>query len=210
MSWIDHTEAQFYSYSGNSMNPLFHTGDYLKVVPYKMDEKIHIGDIIAFYASENDQYTVHRVISLKDGIWARGDNNPKVDNFPTSRENILGKVISVQKRDRVVTIHSGIRGYLQALPRWLWKDLDRNLSGIFHPIYRLLAKSGIFRILLNPWINPQVDCITESSGKIRMQVRLGTRIIAVYRPSKQSWHIRRPYRLILDEKTLPNQLPKKN
>ena len=206
MSWINHPGALFSDYTGSSMTPLFCRGDYLKVIPYN-GKSVRVGDVVVFNSITEDQQVVHRVISLRNGIWTRGDNNARVDLCPVSARDIIGKVISVQKKDRVVPVQGGMRGYLRALPRWFWKDCERYLSKILHPPYRRLAEAGVLRALLAPWVRPRIHCFGGADGKTRMHVCIGRRVIAVYRPAQRCWHIRRPFRLIVDEQCLPDRIP---
>ncbi len=188
------------------MNPLFTEGDYLKVIPYN-GKKIRIGDVIVFHSLEKNRQIVHRIVSLNPVIRTRGDNNAHIDLHPVLPENILGKVISVQKKDRTIAVYGGIYGLLTAFPRWTWLTWKRNLFCTLHLVYLFLSKSGVVRRMLSLWIKTDLYYIKDNDGTIKMIIRLGHRTIATYQPQKQCWSIRCPFRLIIDERYLSERTP---
>lgn len=191
-----------YNYTGPSMNPTLKIGDGLTVTPYG-DSSIRIGDVVVFHSPERERYIVHRVISVNSrGIRTKGDNNSKVDSWILRPEDIVGRVISAQRKNRSITIHGGTRGRLLAPVLWTIKRINITVSGIFRPVYHYLARTGITRKLLSRLIKTQILYFKRPNGT-EMQLIMGRRIIGRYYPGKAQWIIRRPYRLFVDEKSLP-------
>ena len=191
-----------YNYTGPSMNPTLKVGDGLTVIPYG-DRNIHIGDVVVFHSPERERYIVHRVISVNSrGIRTKGDNNSKVDSWILRPEDIVGRVISAQRKSKSITIYGGTRGRLLAPMLWVIKRINITVSSIFRPIYHYLARTGIIKILLSRMIKTQILYFKRPNGT-EMQLIMGRRIIGRYSPVRDQWLIRRPFRLFVDEKSLP-------
>jgi len=184
--------------TGISMFPTLRVGDSLNVVAYG-DRKIYPGDVALFRGSGQEHSVVHRVIAVNpDGIITQGDNNAGPDE-PILPENILGHVLSVQRGNRTVTIHGGKRGLLIAKCLRIKKALGLKISRMLHPIYHALADSGIFRIMR---FETQILCFERPEGT-EMQLLLCKRVIAKRHAGSNEWKIRRPFRLFIDETSLP-------
>lgn len=182
--------------TGYSMFPTLRIGDSLNVIAYG-DRKIYPGDVVLFRGSGHD--VVHRVITVNSkGIITQGDNNAGPDK-PILPENILGHVISVQRGNRTVTIHGGKRGLIIAKVLRIKKALSLKISRMLHPFYHALAGSGLFRIMK---FETQILCFERPEGT-EMQLLLGKRVIAKRLPGSREWKIRRPFRLFIDETSLP-------
>jgi signal peptidase I len=182
--------------TGCSMFPTLRVGDSLNVIAYG-DKKIYPGDVVLFRGSGHD--VVHRVIAVNpDVIITQGDNNAGSDE-PILPENILGHVISVQRENLTVTIHGGKKGLLIAKVLRIKKALSLKISRILHPLYHALAGSGIFRITR---FETQILCFERPEGT-EMQLLLGKRVIAKRHAGSNEWKIRRPFRLFIDETSLP-------
>jgi len=178
------------------MFPTLRVGDSLNVIAYG-NRKIYPGDVVLFRGYRHD--VVHRVIAVNpDGIITQGDNNAGPDE-PILPENILGHVLSVQRGNRTVTIHGGKRGLLIAKCLRIKKALGLKISRMLHPIYHALADSGIFRIMR---FETQILCFERPEGT-EMQLLLCKRVIAKRHAGSNEWKIRRPFRLFIDETSLP-------
>src|ERR1700757_218536 len=81
---------------GSSMLPTLWPGDLLTIQSTTVDQ-IRVGDVVLF-AREN-RFFVHRVVrSVSKSLTTRGDAMPREDG-ELGGEELLGKVISVSRRD---------------------------------------------------------------------------------------------------------------
>ena len=85
--------------ASDSMSPVYRRGD--AVIYEKIDvKKLEVGDILAF--RKNNIVITHRIVKIwkqNDRYYftTKGDNNNSVDNFKTSEDLVLGKVVSIYK-----------------------------------------------------------------------------------------------------------------
>jgi hypothetical protein len=188
-------------YSGISMNPLFREGDILEVVPYHGQE-ILVGDVVAFTTIEKARKIIHRVVAVKpSGILTKGDNCSTLDSWTLTPGDILGKVVVIHRRGRTLPVSREAPASLYLLKgRQL---VDRGLSRLLQPLYHRLAGSGLFRGRLGGWMQPRLFCFSRSEGP-EWQLWLGNLLIGRKLPRQAHWNIRRPFRLFVDETTLPN------
>jgi len=76
------------------------------------------------------------------------------------------------------------------------------LCRLLHPFYRNLARSGIVRRCVAPHFQIQVLKFHRPHG-VEWQLHRNGRIIGQRLRGQDEWHIRRPYRLLVDEAALP-------
>lgn len=184
------------------MNPTLKAGDQLWVVSYE-NTRIRVGDVVVFHTPERKRHVTHRVIFVDSrGVRTRGDNNNKTDSRVLRPDEITGKVVSAYRGMKRISIHGGRGGILFARALWAIKHINVTISRILHPAYRWLSESGIFRRALPHWFRPRVFCFTRPNG-MEMQLCLGRWIIGRRRSGWDRWQIRRPFRLFLDEASLP-------
>ncbi len=197
---------------GISMHPLLRGGDGLKVIPYT-DRRVCVGDVVVFRSPDPQmQEVVHRVVSVNpQGIRTKGDNNNHLDSWILQPEDIIGRVVSAKREDRIFAVHGGFRGTIVARMIRVKKRIDRIISGIrrllykiLHPVYRRLSQSGIFRKILPRQFKPRILCFKRPEGT-EMQLLIHNRIIGRRCPGWDDWQIRRPFRLFIDEESLPRQ-----
>jgi len=182
--------------TGISMFPTLRVGDSLNVIAYG-NRKIYPGDVVLFRGYGHD--VVHRVIAVNpDGIITQGDNNAGPDE-PILSESIIGCVISIRRGNRTLKIHGGKRGLLIAKFLRIKKAFSLKISRMLHPIYHALADSSIFRIMR---FETQILCFERPEGT-EMQLLLCKRVIAKRHAGSNEWKIRRPFRLFIDETSLP-------
>ncbi len=187
---------------GDSMRPLFRPGDRIRFIPCRAEE-VRPGDVIIFVLSWQTERVVHRVISAgPDGIRTRGDANPHADSWIVWQADLVGRAVEVERRGKLMPVAGGLAGRQLAACIRAARRADHLASYILTPCYRGLARCGIFRALLPPPLRPRVIAF-ERDGAREMQLVLGRRIIG-RRPSGFSfWTIRRPFRIFVDERTLP-------
>ena len=80
--------------------------------------------------------------------------------------------------------------------RWIIR-----VSRWLHPAYRLLARTGWLRPLCPRRLRPQVVCFPSSQGP-HLRLCMGRRVIGQYDARLRRWNIRRPFRLLVDERDL--------
>ena len=100
------------NYAGNSMFPTLKTGDILRVAPCE-DRDISVGDVLVFNNSYGRTPIVHRVVTVnQEGLRTKGDNKLAIDDFILQPTEIIGRVVSIQRGKKRVTIFGGFPGRL--------------------------------------------------------------------------------------------------
>jgi hypothetical protein len=196
------SELKSMNYIGFSMNPTLKPGVRLHVRAYH-GQKIRRGDVIVFIPPGGDFKIVHRVASVNsDGIKTRGDNRNHADDWVLRRENILGRVVAAQRGNKRRRIFGGPLGWLFAMIVRVIRAIDPPVSCLLRPAYGELAKVSIFTRLLPPQIRPRVVSFQQAAGK-ELQLLMGRRVVGRWLPGGTGWSIRRPFRLFVDEESLP-------
>jgi len=189
------------SYNGPSMNPTLQAGDSLITEPYN-NEKVRPGDVVIFKPLGSVNNVVHRVVKAdKHGIQTRGDNNNKVDIWIFTPDDIIGRVVSIKRNGRVLTIRGGVTGRFYGLFIRLYNMFRKKTGVILHPVYHYLADTGIFRRLV-PLAKVRIQSFKRFNGT-ELQLVMGGKIIGRRLPHTDEWQIRRPYRLFIDKEELP-------
>ena len=190
------------NYIGTSMFPTLKSGDILRMVFYK-DRYIRVGDVVVFKSPYGKTPIVHRVVSVdKKGIRTKGDNKIAIDDCVLQPDEIIGQVVAAQRGKKGIKILDGFPGRIYASTLEAGKRMDMVFSTILRPAYRWLTRTGIFRKLFSRWIHTQVLCF-KCGDSMEMQLQLGRRIIGRRLPRQDQWHILRPFKLFIDESTLP-------
>lgn len=190
------------NYTGPSMNPTLKAGDGLSVIPYG-NRKIRIGDVIVFRDPTRNHNVVHRIVAVdSQNIRTRGDNNTNIDPWVLRPDDIIGCVVSAQRKNKSTTIHGGTWGRIFAPAFWTIKKVDLAVSRILHPVYHRLAGSGFFIKFIRFF--PKTHCLSfNRPGGTELQLLMGNRVIGRRLPEKDHWQITRPFRLFVDEDSLP-------
>jgi len=190
------------NYIGSSMNPTLRPGIRLDVRAYQ-GEKIRRGDVIVFIPLGEDSKVVHRVTSVNSaGIRTRGDNCNHEDEWVLRRENILGRVVTTERGNKRLRVFGGPLGHSFAMAIRAVKSIDSILSPMLRPFYQRLAGEGAFRRWLPSRMRPRVISFNRDAGT-ELQLVMGRRVIGRWLEGKSGWQIRRPFRLFVDEETLP-------
>jgi len=198
-------------YTGPSMNPTLREPDLLWVEPYG-NRPIRAGDVVCFESPEHDTNIVHRVISisrrrmgdggLRDEIRTRGDNNQMLDTAVLAADNLLGRVVAAQRGSRLRSIPGGRTGLLVAWVLRRWKSIWRVVAGLVSRVYQLLVRGGPLGFLLPGSLRPRLVCFNGRDGAIFKLLMRG-RTVGDYDYRFMEWHIRRPFRLFIDTRSLP-------
>jgi signal peptidase I len=187
---------------GESMQPLFRPGDRIVFVPCRVEE-LRRGDVIIFKPPGQDERVVHRVLSTgSEGVRTQGDANPYRDTGELQQKDIAGRAVSVERRGMVIPVAGGLAGRLLAALIRAFRKSDHLASHVLNPCYRGLARSGLFRALLPSALRPRVITY-DRDGQSEMQLVLGRRIIGRRPAGAGAWTIRRPFRIFVDEHSLP-------
>lgn len=189
-------------YRGRSMLTVFRPGDYLVLETVAFDQ-IRVGDVIVFRGRDADGETgaiVHRVIAISpEGLTTRGDTNPWPDGEPVTKENLLGRVVALQRGRRQHPVWGGRLGLewarliriIRQVQRAVWQRLLRPLG---HLPWGLLRAS---RLPLHLW-RPTITRVrfAAKDGPVIKYICDG-RAVARWWPSSNSFQCSRPYDLII-------------
>ncbi len=195
----------FCGHIGSSMNPTLCEIDLLEVVPYG-GRSIRAGDVVIFARPEGSHCIVHRVVSIApEGIRTRGDNSRDVDIWLLQPADVAGRVIAAQRGQKRRKIAGGNAGQLFARLIYIRRYLNRGISRLLSPIYHYLAHCGVLRHLLPSRFKPRV-VVSQADDGVHLQLLLGRRIVGKYNSRLRQWLIYRPFRLFVDESSLPGAL----
>lgn len=189
------------TYVGPSMNPTLKPGDRVEVLPYH-EGKIRRGDVIVFHPPAGTCSIIHRIISVD---WRRirthGDNNAEIDPWLLDRRHIIGRVLYRQRGGKRLRVLGGRAGHLYARAIRASHAIDSWLAALLRPTYHRLASAGILRRMLPESMRFQLILLDRPAGT-EFQLLMGRRVIGRRLPDKTGWHIRRPFRLFVDEASL--------
>ena len=189
-------------YTGSSMYPALKASDTIHVLLCG-GKQIRRGDVIVFPPPGGNDMVVHRVISISgQGLMTRGDNNNNTDPWFVSSDHIAGRVVRAQRGNRLLTIYGGARGLLYASAVRFFCSIDSVISSFLNPAYHRLAKTALFRQWLPDGMCMRVFSFNRSDG-VEFQLLMAGHVIGRLIPGKGEWFIRRPFRLFVDEASLP-------
>jgi len=195
-------EVHFYGHVGPSMNPTLNKEDLLEVAPYRKDVP-KVGDVILFQTPANDMTIVHRIVHIKpEGYVTRGDNCSDRDPWLVARKNIHGQIIAAHRGSKRRLISNGYWGKLTGIFCHLKRRVSNLLVRFLGPVYRSLSTGGYLHWLIPVRLTPQVATF-QSDTNASHKLLLGRRIIGSYDESLLQWQIRRPFRLFVNEASLP-------
>jgi len=122
---------------GFSMSPFIKDGDVLTIAP--MDQRApRVGEVIAFVSPLGGRMAVHRVVSRQNDGWLlRGDNSTTNDGV-LDLEDMLGRVVRVERDGRDVQLGVGAGGVLIAR-----LNRGRGLTGL-KAVWRLPRRVAAF------------------------------------------------------------------
>jgi len=207
MKQIKPIEPESITYAGPSMNPILRAGDRLQIIPSGQEE-IRRGDVIVFIPPGHETKVVHRVVSVgSQAFRTRGDSCPQVDPWVLSPDQILGRVAYAYRGDRHLRVFGGPTGQFYALTLRAVHAIDFTVSSMIHPLYRRLARSGFLGRWLHGSIKTRVLSFDRPGGR-ELHLLLGRCVIGRRLPGEAHWQIRRPFRLFVDEATLPENSSK--
>ena len=190
------------AYEGSSMKPFLKTSDILYLSCYKGDD-MKCGDVIAFRPPDSSDIIIHRIISISDrGIRTRGDNNNHADYWNLNADHIIGRVVQTKRANCLRTVPGGLHGYSCALVVRFICSTGSMISYFLRPLYHRLVKLELFRRWLPARMRLQVLSFTRRDG-MEFQLLMAGRVIGRLLPDRKQWTIQRPFRLFVDEASLP-------
>ena len=192
----------YITYTGPSMNPILRTGDLLEIVPYN-GRQIRCGDAILFFCPEENRNVVHRVVALEArGIKTMGDNNVHSDPWIVTPGQVVGYVARAQRSRRWRRIPSGYAGLLAAYLVRTVRYTSAQLSTLFRPLFPLMIGSHLGALLRRRFLATRIIAFKHPQGT-ELQLLAGRRVIGALPQGQSTWMIRRPFRLFVDETSLP-------
>ena len=187
---------------GFSMKPTIKRSEVLHVQPYGA-RKVRPGDVVVFKPAGQPRPTVHRVLSQDAfGIRTMGDNNDKVDADYLNSNDVIGRVVYLERGSRLKRVRGGWSGSFIGRVMRLRRLLDCRISRIGQPIYEWLIRHNIFKKWLFCSIRTKVVCFTRDEAQ-ELQLLWRGRVIGWFAPDVDNWVIRRPFRLFIDQSLLP-------
>jgi len=187
---------------GQSMYPTLHVLDTLSILPYA-GRSIRRGDVVIFIAPAQKKVTHRVVLMTNQGIKTRGDNALSVDDWTLRPDDILGQVISVKRGNHKIPVYGGPLGFVIGVKSHKIRWMKYRLTQLLKPFYDFASTSGIFRIWLPAGLKPRVLSFSRR-GYAEMQLQMGQKAIGSYDLEQKRWMIKPPYRLFVDEASLPN------
>ena len=188
----------FCAHRGTSMNPTLCESDLLEIEAYG-ERPIRLGDVIFFIPPDGDKPAVHRVASVTtEGVRTKGDNNTRIDPWIIHPEDVIGRVVRAARGKKRWPIYGGRVGQLWSVGIRGLKIVAKGLSFCYHR----LARSELLRRCVPLQKRMRIISINQSAGK-ELQLLLGRWLVGRCRPGMDQWWIRRPFRLFVDENTLP-------
>ncbi len=190
-------------YHKRSMTPTFVPGDLLTIVPYE-GRTIRVGDVVVFPNQDDTGYVTHRVIkSTPEGVITRGDNvrNP-VDPYLLRPEEIVGFVTSAERERRVRKVWGGPVGLAYHYTSRSVSGGDRLLRGAVRSAGRRLRFGSLLRridlgALLPKEQQPRILLMKRGDG-VEQLLLFGKYMVGRWR-GDQSWSIRVPFRILVNE-----------
>ena len=188
-------------YIGGSMLPTFREGDELLVIP--LGEAFpRRGDVIAFNLPGEDRTIVHRVEAVSDGsIRTRGDASGSPDPWVLQMANIRGRVEFFRSDRGWRRARTGRAGRVVAGTVAIRRGIRALATPALDPVYRALGSSRLLK-RLGQAFPTQLICYQRSPGP-EYQLRLFGLTIGRCLPGRKRWRIRTPFRLVVDEQSLP-------
>ncbi len=188
--------------TGPSMNPTLRVGDGMKVQSYD-GHRVRPGDVVVFQHPLGKHFIVHRVVRLDEyGIRTRGDNNCEIDPLPLQPNHIIGRVVSVSRGDTTWWLTGGWRGQMATAVARVRRLSASWMTKTLRPVYRALGNSDLLRRFLGRQARLRIFCFSRPNG-LEMHLFLGRRPVGRWSPDIKEWKIRPPFRLFVDEKSLP-------
>jgi signal peptidase len=188
----------FCAHTGNSMHPTLSEHDLLEIEPYG-GRPVRYGDVIFFLLPHGEQPVVHRVVRMTaEGIRTKGDNNTHIDPWFIRPQDVIGQVVRATRGKKERSIYGGRVGQLWSFGIRGFTVVEKGFSFFYHR----MARSGLLRRLIPLHKRMRIVALRRNDGRA-FKLLLGHLLIGNYQPGMNYWQIRRPFRLFVDERSLP-------
>jgi signal peptidase I len=192
-------------YVGTSMYPLLRDLDILYFLPYQGQTMV-CGDVIVYAGKTgNKEITItHRIVFIDDkGFTTKGDNNFSIDDIIVKPADILGLVVYVKRGNKFIRVRNGKTGiYLVKAIQLLLRIKNITIGVISYP-YNWISKTGVLRKFVPRDTKQRIINIQRPSG-MESHFLMGKYLVAKRRPGNNNWIILPPYKLFIDENSLPD------
>ncbi len=176
------------------MHPTFKAGDGLITIPCT-GRPIRIGDVVIFKSPQDKAQIVHRVIKITPrGIKTRGDNNRLEDPWLLQPQDILGRVVEIQRGSRRLKTWNGLAGHQYA-------ELQRTRRRLLDRLAALWPRWLPRRLPIIRARHLKIAIFKKPGGDENVLL-LGRRAIGRRRDASTPWMIRSPYRFFISTATL--------
>ena len=182
------------------MAPTLRYGDVARLEPCEVSQ-ICRGDVICFYRSLDHGWISRVAFQEAHSIRTRGDNTPQYDPWLIQPEDLIGRVVWAYRGNRTVKVRHGKIGRLMALSFRAINVIESWFSPFLRDIYHRLSGKGLFRRWLPARLTPRFVTFQRPQGT-EYQILLGRRVVGQRLPGRE-WQIQRPFRLFVEEKSLP-------
>ena len=199
-------------YTGTDMSPTLQEPELLDVRPYG-NKRVRPGDVICYESPDTGRTVVQRVVSVggrgtgaggpEDGIRTRGDNSRADDPRILTAADIIGRVEAAGRGARRRAIPGGRRGLVALRSVRLGQGIRRSAGLIPHTLYGFVAGFGPLSCLLPLSRRPRLVRFDARCG-VFLKLLNGRQTVGQYDARLQTWYVRRPFRLFVDEQTLPS------
>jgi len=188
---------------GSSMVPTLCERDLLEVEPYR-DRAIQVGDVILFTPAGEEHAIVHRLVGVgPEGLRTRGDNNREVDAWQLQPTEVEGQVVAARRGRRRRRVAGGVAGRATGWLASIRRRLLGALTPLLGPPYRGLADRGLVSRVLPGRLRPRPRVVEfQGPSGLEAHLLLGGRRIGRFDPTRGRWVVDRPYRLLVDERSL--------
>ncbi len=150
----------------------------------------------------------HRVVLVYgDGsVRTRGDTNEQDDAYVVSPREVIGRVTHATRGSKRRVVHGGACGRLIGIGTRLSLGVRNKLLNVLRPAY--VAFSGRFAFkCLTSWINIRVVRYSRHGRTAELHLLMGSRCIGRLLPGQTRWQITPPFRLLVNEASLPREFP---
>jgi signal peptidase I len=190
-------------YVGMSMYPLLRN---LDVLYYDNNQSLSLGDIVIYKSNifGRESKITHRIISISDRcIVTKGDNNLKIDDKPVNRSDILGIVVYAKRGSRLIRVQNGTKGLIiSKIVHNILIIKTVAVNSIGHP-YNWISRMGILKKFWPIHAKQKVINLRRPGG-LESHLMVGKYLVAKKIPGNKNWIILPPFKLFIDEASLPN------
>lgn len=189
------------------MNPTFRVPDVLHVEPCTA-ESIRRGDVIVYRDPNGRGNVVHRVVAVLEhgNLRTQGDANNLLDPWVVQSSEVIGRVTHATRNGKRRSVRGGILGRIVGASARFYVVARIRVLQLLRPVY--VAWSGS---LAFPWLvkrmNLRIVQYSRQGRNSELHLLMGSRCIGRLLPDQPGWHITPPFRLVVDETSLPRKIP---